>query len=235
MRCFLGLLAIFLPLASPALGLSDKQPAAADSSLSLQLVQNHFEGKPAWHNGRYQFGFVGSFALYGLIADDSRALKTASQMTEAILATGIVVQVLKRIAGRESPIVATQGRGAVRPFPNLADYQRHQPKYYSFPSGHIATTTAALTVLCEDFPEAKWMRPMSYILIGAVGGSLVSKGWHWYSDLPFGIALGYSFGVIAAHPEGLDIKKSNNDTSLDVSVVPKLISSGAELEMTVHF
>jgi membrane-associated phospholipid phosphatase len=186
-------------------------------------------------DGRYQFGFVGSFALYGLIADDSRALKTASQMTEAILATGIVVQVLKRVAGRESPIVATQNRGAVHPFPNLADYQRHQPKYYSFPSGHIATTTAALTVLCENFPEAKWMRPMSYILIGAVGGSLVSKGWHWYSDLPLGIALGYSFGVIAAHPEGLDIKKSNSGKSLDVSVAPKLMSSGAELEMTVHF
>lgn len=186
-------------------------------------------------DGKYQFGFVGSFALYGLIADDSRTLKTASQMTEAILATGIVVQVLKRIAGRESPIVATQGRGAVRPLPNLADYERHQPKYYSFPSGHIATTTAALTVLCENFPEAKWMRPVSYIFIGAVGGSLVSKGWHWYSDLPLGIALGYSFGVIAAHPEGLDVKNSNSDKSIDVSVTPNLIPSGAELEMTVHF
>lgn len=186
-------------------------------------------------DGKYQFGFVGSLALYGFIADDSRALRTASQMTEAILATGIVVQVLKRVTGRESPIVATQDRGVVRPFPNLVDYERHQPKYYSFPSGHIATTTAALTVLCENFPEAKWMRPMSYILIGAVGGGLVSKGWHWYSDLPLGIALGYSFGVIAAHPEGLDIKKSNSDNSLDVSVAPKLSSSGAKLEMTVHF
>ncbi len=186
-------------------------------------------------DGKYQFGFVGSLALYGLIEDDSRALKTASQMTEAILATGIVVQVLKRLSGRESPIVATGNRGAVRPFPNLADYERHQPRYYSFPSGHIATTTAALTVLCENFPEAKWMRPVSYILIGAVGGSLVSKGWHWYSDLPLGIALGYSFGVIAAHPEGFDITKPNNDTSLDISIAPKLSSSGAELEMTVHF
>ncbi len=186
-------------------------------------------------DGLYQFGFIGTMAVYGFASHDSRALRTASQMTEAILATGVVVQVLKRITGRESPIVATEDRGEVRPFPNFNEYQRHQPKYYSFPSGHIATTTAALTVLCENFPEAKWMRPVSCILIGAVGGSLVSKGWHWYSDLPLGIALGYSFGVIAAHPEGFDIKKSNNDTTLDVSLAPKLISSGAELEMTVHF
>jgi PAP2 superfamily len=186
-------------------------------------------------DGLYQFGFIGTVAVYGFAAHDSRALRTAGQMTEAILATGVVVQVLKRITGRESPIVATEDRGEVRPFPNFNEYQRHQPKYYSFPSGHIATTTASLTVLCENFPEAKWMRPMSYILIGAVGGSLVSKGWHWYSDLPLGIALGYSFGLIAAHPEGLDIKKSNNDTSLGVSIAPRLISSGAELEMTVHF
>ena len=193
------------------------------------------DGLTSVGDGKYQFGFVGSFALYGLIAEDSRALKTASQMTEAILAAGIVVQVLKRVTGRESPIVATQDRGAVRPFPNLVDYEQHQPKYYSFPSGHIATTTAALTVLCENFPEAKWMRPTSYILVCAVGGSLVSKGWHWYSDLPLGIALGYSFGLIAAHPEGHEIKKSNNEASLDISVAPRMISNGAELEMTVHF
>lgn len=186
-------------------------------------------------DGKYQFGFVGSLALYGLIADDGRALRTASQMTEAILATGIVVQVLKRIAGRESPIVATEDRGALHPFPNLADYERHQPKYYSFPSGHIATTTAALTVLCENFPEAKWMRPASYVLIGAVGGSLVSKGWHWYSDLPLGIALGYTFGIIAAHPEGFDIKKTNGYKSFDITVAPRLTSGEAGLNMTVHF
>ena len=186
-------------------------------------------------DGKYQFGFVGSFALYGLVEDDSRALKTASQMTEAILATGIVVQVLKRIAGRESPIVATEERGALRPFPSLAEYERHQPRYYSFPSGHIATTTAALTVLCENFPEAKWLRPASCILIGAVGGSLVSKGWHWYSDLPVGIVLGYSFGRIASHPEGLDITQSGSDTSLDISVAPRLMLNGAEVEMTLRF
>jgi membrane-associated phospholipid phosphatase len=186
-------------------------------------------------DGLYQFGFIGTVAVYGFASHDSRALRVASQMTEAILATGVVVQVLKRITGRESPIVATEDRGEVRPFPNFNEYQRHQPKYYSFPSGHIATTTASLTVLCESYPEATWLQPASIILIGAVGGSLVSKGWHWYSDLPLGIALGYSFGFIAAHPEGLDIKTSNNDKSLDVSVAPKLISSGAELEMTVHF
>jgi hypothetical protein len=186
-------------------------------------------------DGIYQVGFIGSFAVYGFITDDSHVLRSASQMTEAVLATGIVVQVMKRISGRESPIVATQDRGAVRPFPNLFDYQQHQPKYYSFPSGHIATTTAALTVLCENFPEAKWLRPVSYITVGALGGSLVSKGWHWYSDLPLGIALGYSFGIIAAHPEELDVKKSTEDNSLDLGLAPRFMSNGAELEMTVHF
>jgi hypothetical protein len=184
-------------------------------------------------DGIYQLGFIGSFAVYGFITDDSRALRSASQMAEAALATGIVVQVMKRISGRESPIVATQDRGAVRPFPNLFDYQQHQPRYYSFPSGHIATTTALLTVLCENFPEAKWLRPVSYITVGAVGESLVSKGWHWYSDLPLGIALGYSFGMIAAHPEGLDVKESTE--APDLSLAPKFMSNGAELEMTVHF
>lgn len=186
-------------------------------------------------DGKYQFGFIGTLALYGFLDGDSRVLRTASQMTEAVISTGIVVQVLKRITGRESPIVATASRGAVRPFPNLTDYEHHQPKYYSFPSGHVATTTASLTVLCENFPEARWMRPVSYLAVGAVGGSLVSKGWHWYSDLPLGIALGYSLGMIAAHPEGADIGGITGDHSVDFFVSPAPMSNGAELDLAVHF
>ncbi len=186
-------------------------------------------------DGVYQFGFIGTMALYGFASDDSRALRMASQMTEAILATGVVVQVLKRITGRESPIVATEDRGEVRPFPNFNEYERHQPKYYSFPSGHIATTTASLTVLCESYPEATWLRPASIILIGAVAGSLVSKGWHWYSDFPLGIALGYSFGKIAAHPEGLEVKKADENSTTTISVEPVIMAYGAGMAMSVHF
>lgn len=32
--------------------------------------------------------------------------------------------------------------------------------------------------------------------------SLADRGWHWYSDYPLAIAIGYSFGKLVSHPDG---------------------------------
>jgi membrane-associated phospholipid phosphatase len=198
----------------------------------------------SWNNdlidvgdGRYEFGFIGTFAVYGFLTDDSRTVRTASQMTEAILATGVVVQVLKHISGRESPAAATNQRGAIHLFPSLSVYQHNQPKYYSFPSGHMATTAASLTVLSENYPEVAWLQPVSYLTLGAVGASLVSKGWHWYSDFPLGIALGYSFGAIAARPNSSESEAANSveEKPVRLSLEPALNSTGGGINIAVHF
>jgi membrane-associated phospholipid phosphatase len=150
-------------------------------------------------DGKTAFGMAAAFALYGFAAGDNRALSTGSQTVEAVLASGIVVQLLKRVSGRESPEMASIHRGRWRPFPNWETYNHHQPKYYAFPSGHITTTMAMVTVIAENYPEVGWIRPVGYTVVGLVGISLVNVGWHWYSDFPLGIALGYSFGMIVSH------------------------------------
>jgi len=188
-------------------------------------------------DGKYEFGFIGVMAAYGFAASDSRTVRTASQMSEAILATGVVVQLLKHISGRESPIAATSQRGVIRPFPSISVYQHNQPRYYSFPSGHIATTAASLAVLNANFSDVEWMRPLSYLTLGAVGASLVSKGMHWYSDLPLGIALGYSFGSIAARPEIPELGADNRVglKSYELSLAPEFSSGAAGLNISLHF
>jgi membrane-associated phospholipid phosphatase len=218
----------------------------ADNS-TYQDMSNYAKGSPRLQSlnsdfidvgdGRYELGFMGAFAVYGFLTDDSRAIRTASQMTEAFLATGAVVQVLKHISGRESPAAATSQRGTISLFPSLSAYQHNQPKYYSFPSGHIATTSASLTVLCENFPEVTWLQPVSYLTLGAVGASLVSKGMHWYSDLPLGVALGYSFGAIAARTtsSGSEARNSVDGKPYELSLEPAFNSSGAGINIAVHF
>ncbi|RZK94485.1 MAG: hypothetical protein EOO62_30675, partial [Hymenobacter sp.] len=52
-----------------------------------------------------------SFLTYGILKKDNRASQTATQLGEAILTTGVVVQALKRTTGRQSPFRATQDRG----------------------------------------------------------------------------------------------------------------------------
>ena len=160
---------------------------------------------------KYHFMVAGALGAFGLISGDSRSLKTASNLVEVIIASGVTVQLLKRVFGRESPAVATEAAGEWTFFPNLKEYQRHQPKYYAYPSGHITTLTAAVTVIANNYPEAKWIKPVGYSLIAVCGVGLVSRGMHWYSDLPIGFFLGYTFGNIIS-PE------HETKTSIETSV-----------------
>jgi len=178
-------------------------------------------------DGRLTLGVAGAFALHGLAWGDDRSLRVASQTVEALLASGIVVQILKRVTGRESPQVASAPRGTWRPFPSLRGYNANQPRYYAFPSGHVTTAMATVTVLAENYPELTWVRPAGYVVIGLAGISLVSKGWHWYSDFPLAIALGYTFGMIAAHGDDEAEVGPVGDIGSGFRIIPMAGSRGA--------
>ncbi|GAA3974583.1 hypothetical protein GCM10022407_20300 [Hymenobacter antarcticus] len=138
-----------------------------------------------------------SFWIYGGIKKDNRALQTSSQLGEAILSTGLVVQGLKRLTGRQSPYVATKDRGEWHLFPSFTRYQSFVPNYDAFPTGHMATAMATVTVIADNYPEYHFIRPLGYSLIGLLGYSMLNNGVHWASDYPIGVALGYAFGKIA--------------------------------------
>jgi membrane-associated phospholipid phosphatase len=178
-------------------------------------------------DGRLHLGIATAFAGYGWLWDDPKALRVASQTVETFLATGVTVQLLKRVTGRESPAAATShatGRWKFFPHPSL--YDKHPPSYYAFPSGHISTSMATLTVIAENYPQEHWIKPVGYTLVGALGVGLVAKGMHWYSDLPVGIALGYLFGKVAANPSIPDLVKSANEKGVDISVTPLIDGQG---------
>jgi membrane-associated phospholipid phosphatase len=147
-------------------------------------------------NGKFSVYLSGAFAAYGLIWDDNRFFRTGRRIFESLLISGILVQTLKRVAGKESPASHTRDGGNFHFFPPLREYEKHQPHYYAFPSGHITSITSTLTVIGNSFPEYKWIKPVSYGLIGLVGFALVSKNMHWYSDLPLGIFIGYGVASI---------------------------------------
>ena len=138
-----------------------------------------------------------SFWVYGGLKKDNRALQTSSQLGEAIFSTGLVVQGLKRLTGRQSPYVATQDRGEWHLFPSYSRYQSFVPNYDAFPTGHLATAMATVTVIADNYPEYHFIRPVGYSLMGLLGYAMLNNGVHWASDYPVGIALGYAFAKIA--------------------------------------
>ncbi len=148
-------------------------------------------------DGITHFSIAGGFWAFGLIKKDNRALQTASQLTESILAAGLAVQFLKHITGRESPFTATTPGGLWRVFPNQFIYSTHVPHYDAFPSGHIATAMATVTVIAANYPEYKFIRPLGYTCMGLLTFAMLNNGVHWASDYPLGLAMGYVFAKIA--------------------------------------
>lgn len=149
-----------------------------------------------WNVGKggFQFAIAGGFLLYGAAFGNHRALRTASQIVEVVIATGITTQVLKHIAGRESPNVATSTRtGEWHWFPNPVKYSKRVSAYDAFPSGHIATTLATTNVIISNYPEEKWIPYVGYPIVAFVGVSMVATNGHWWSDYPLSLLLGYHF------------------------------------------
>lgn len=138
------------------------------------------------------------FYLGGRVRHDNRALQTASQLGEAFLALGIGTQLLKYSTGRENPSDATVSGGRWRPFPAFGDFQNNKPKYDAYPSGHVATFVSAVTIIAENYPTRRWIKPVGYTLAGLISLSMVNNGVHWASDFPLGFALGYGYGKYIA-------------------------------------
>jgi len=139
---------------------------------------------------------AGGLFIYGKIKKDYRALQTASDITETFITMGVATQLLKRSFGRQSPFMATHPGGDWHPFPSFKDYQTNTSNYDAFPSGHLATMMATVTVLTSNYPEKRWIKPVGYSLIGLTGWAMMNTDVHWISDYPLALAIGYLSGRI---------------------------------------
>lgn len=184
---------------------------------------------------KYHLIMAGLFSAIGFTFNSRRSLKTASNLVEVMLASGISAQILKRVFGRESPAAASEYTGDWTFFPGIDQYQDSQPKYYSYPSGHITTLTASITVIANNYPEQKWIKPVGYSLMALCSVGLVSRGMHWYSDLPAGFFLGYTFGNIIA-PE-IDTKANNKKekTKNELSLLPLIDFNDVGISLSYSF
>ncbi len=200
-------------------------------------------------DGRFQFGLAGAYAAYGFIAGDKRAIRTASQICEVILASGGVVQLLKHVTGRQSPIdITANPTGVWDWFPNQIKYLYHTSNYDAFPSGHLTTVLATLTVIANNYPEQAWIKPVGYAVCAGVSMGLVAQSIHWWSDFPLAVALGIGFGnLLSPNPDGdvsvadapnkgMGTIESGIHTLLaQTTFVPSILPGGGGLSMIVQF
>ncbi len=147
-------------------------------------------------DGFFQFGIVGAFLADGILEKNRRGLRTAAQITESILATGIVVQLVKHVTGRESPFSSEERTGVWRVFPDQLEFLKDFQKFDAMPSGHLSTAITTFVVIQENYPEQKWIPYVGYPIMAWISVGLVATSIHWFSDFPIAAAMGYSFGKI---------------------------------------
>ena len=148
-------------------------------------------------NGTTFILISGGLATYGLITNDYRAKSTAMQLIESILITGVFVQPLKRLTGRESPFITAKNGNWHSSWtfaPSFAAYQKDTPCYDAMPSGHLTTAMAAVTVLAENYKDYKLIKPVSYTALALMSFEMMQSKVHWASDYPLAIFMGYLIG-----------------------------------------
>lgn len=150
---------------------------------------------------------AGGFYLFGKINKDERASRTASEITESFVTSFVIVQTLKRVCGRQSPNKATRPGGEWNFFPSLSDYNSDPTSYFAFPSGHMAALMSLTTVIAENYPEKKWIRPVGYSITGLTALSQLNNKVHWASDFLVGLCIGYLSGKFTHQVREKRIKK----------------------------
>jgi hypothetical protein len=171
--------------------------------LGLELVPQDINGAIYYLGyGLTPILISAGFYVSGLISDDYRALNTSSEIIQVLMSSGIAVQAIKRITGRQSPSAAISSGnpgGHWTPFPSFKAYQTNTPEYDAIPSGHLTTFMATLTILATNYPEIKWIKPVGYSLMGVLAFQMMSSRVHWASDYPIAILMGYAIGKSAAN------------------------------------
>lgn len=217
----------------------DIQPETAQKALpdtggdfGLIKVPKNFGGALYFlGDGYLHLGIGAGFLVSGLIRDDARALRTASQIGEAYLVSGFFVQVVKRSTGRESPRAATSPTGEWTPFPGFGAYSKNTPHYDAVPSGHMATGTAVVTVLAKNYPEHPAIAPVGAALLSALGFQMLNNGVHWASDYPLAVYIGYMAGKTAFERAGPQARKA----ALDWRLAPTYIGRAPGAAFIVRY
>ena len=170
--------------------------AGSTKIVLLKIPQNLNTGLYNVGQGFTTMLIAGGFYIQGKISKTSSSLQTASDLTESFISLGMVTQLLKYASGREVPGQATNHGGRWRPFPSVSSFQNNKSRYDAFPSGHLSTLMATVTILSNNYPGKKWIKPVGYTLIALSGYAMINNGVHWAGDYPLAIGLGYLTGNI---------------------------------------
>jgi len=179
-------------------------------------------------DGSFSMGLFSGFVGYGLIFKDAKGYEVGKIGLESFLLTGVTVQLLKNLCGRERPSAATRDGGFWHgPFSYLREPQggRGISSFDAFPSGHTATVFAAATTI-SDFYTESWVPYICYSFASLTAISRITESTHWLSDCFVGAIIGYY---------GTKVVEKWNYGSGNVTLLPQVDDHRYGLLLSVKF
>lgn len=146
-------------------------------------------------NSLYTLPPLGAFYLYGYLADDHKARRTALLAVESFALSGIMTEGLKTLVHRHRPNAGDSSTSFDGPKLSL--------KNVSFSSGHTASAFSMATVFAEEYKDNPYVPPIAYGLATLTGLSRIYSNEHWSSDVFLGGVIGYftSKALLSYHKE----------------------------------
>ncbi len=146
-------------------------------------------------DGNVSLGISGLFYLSGIVFKDSKAKNTAGLVLMSLVHSGIVVQMVKHLTGRQRPEAENGVDKWSGPSAFFTRYKDHSDMYYdSFFSGHTITVWSTATVIAHQYNKSFVIPAISYGLATLSGLSRVTEDKHWLSDVFVGAVLGFAIG-----------------------------------------
>ncbi|MDD5528442.1 MAG: phosphatase PAP2 family protein [bacterium] len=138
---------------------------------------------------------VASSWVAGELTHNYKLQKTGDLGLKSILISGLIVNCVKRIAGRSRPYNSVSSADWMGPTLSGDDL--------SFPSGHTSTAFALASVVSELY-DNKWIDFLAYGTAALGGWARINDNQHWTSDVFMGAVIGISVGKTL-----VKIEKSN--------------------------
>jgi membrane-associated phospholipid phosphatase len=154
--------------------------------------------------------FGSNYGVYSVIATglisaackNEKGIQTTLLATQAMITSGIWVNIIKVCTGRERPkaaylydqIPGGKWHGFLARYINESPDERSNFSYDSFPSGHTATAFSIATVFASQYNDTKAVPVLLYSAATLVGISRMTEHQHWASDVFVGGLIGYLSG-----------------------------------------
>jgi membrane-associated phospholipid phosphatase len=145
---------------------------------------------------------VCTFGLVSAAFKNEKGVQTSLLATQSMITSGVWIQIIKQISGRERPNASYYGshsgggswHGPFASYNKTLALKYPDASFNSFASGHTAIAFSIATVFASQYNHTPVIPILSYTAATMVGLSRLTENKHWSSDVFVGALLGYLCG-----------------------------------------